>query len=252
MLKLIAFLIAMLMPIGDEEFWQAIKKRDVVAVETMLKGDARLVDARSERGASAVSSALFVLVDGEGFLEPEKNKVLRAILARSPELDVYETAALGTTAQLEAMLRNDAAAVSRPNRFGWTTLHMAAFAGNEANTELLIRKGAPIEFRAKSRFRNTPLQAALLTGQYATAKLLLDHGADPLVRQAKGTTPMHEAAILGRRDLVELLLDRGAELNSVRDNGNTPLADAIRRGHSDFASWMKTKGAVVGAQEGNP
>ena len=57
--------------------------------------------------------------------------------------------------------------------FGWTALHMSAFGGNVANSELLIRKGAEVNVRAKSRFLNTPLQTALLTGQYDVAKLLI-------------------------------------------------------------------------------
>src|SRR6202008_2615458 len=107
----------------------------------------------------------------------------------------------------------------RPNKFGWTLLHMSAFAGNAPVTEILITRGVDVNARALSRFRNTPLQTAMLTGQYATAKILLDHGADAMVRQSKGFAPMHEAALLGRRDLVQLLLDHGAEINSMADNG---------------------------------
>src|SRR6185295_8902414 len=98
---------------------------------------------------------------------------------------------------------------------------------------------------AKTKFLNTPLQTALLSGQYATAKLLLEHGADALVRQAKGFTPMHEAAILGRQDLVQLLLDHGAELNSRSDSGRTPLSEAVRGKHEECAAWMKAKGAAT-------
>ena len=194
---------------------------------------------------SEVTIALFKLVNGEGFMDPKKNDALQAILARSPKLDVYETAALGTPEQLEAMLRDDPEAVKRPNNFGWTALHMSAFGGNVANSELLIRKGAEVNVRAKSRFLNTPLQTALLTGQYDVAKLLIEHGADVLVRQAKGFTPMHEAAILGRADLIELLLAHGAEINSMADNGSTPLAEAIRGHHDEVAALLKSKGGKV-------
>src|SRR6266851_5141074 len=195
---------------------------------------------------SEVTTALFTLVNGESFMDPKKNEELQAILARHPQLDMYETAALGTAAELEAMLRDYPDAVKRPNSYGWTALHMSAFAGNAANTQLLIDKGADVNARAKSKFLNTPLQAALLTGQHDTAKLLLEHGADPLVRQSKGFTPMHEAALLGRADLIELLLAHGAEINSMADNGHTPLAEAIRGRHDDIAALLKSKGANLG------
>ena len=194
---------------------------------------------------SEVTTALFALVNGEAFKDPKKNDALQAILAKHPHLDIYETAALGTATEFEAMLRDYPDAVKRPNSFGWTALHMAAFAGNVANTQLLIDKGADVNARAKSRFLNTPLQTALLTGQYETAKLLLEHGADSLVRQSKGFTPMHEAALLGRADLIELLLAHGAEINSMADNGHTPMAEALRGHHEDTAALLKSKGGKI-------
>jgi ankyrin repeat protein len=246
---LFAFLIIVALPLsaGDAaDFLKAVAGDDRPAVQSMLARDPALANAHSPKGTGAVTIALFIN-KGEGFFDPPKNEVLQAILARKPTLDIFEIAALGTPAQLEAML-TDAASVTRRNAFGWTLLHLSAFGGNAATTELLLKKGAAIEARAESRFRNTPLQTALLSGQYATAKILLDHGADALVRQSKGFTPMHEAALMGRTDIVQLLLDHGAEINSVADNGHTPLAEALRGKHEEAAAWMKAKGAVVGVQ----
>lgn len=245
----IACLIIVALPLSADDvadFLKAVAGDDRPAVKTMLARDPALANAHRPNGIGAVTIALFIN-KGEGFLDPAKNEVLHAILAQKPSLSAFETAALGTPAELEAML-TDADAVTKRTPFGWTMLHMAAFGGNAANTELLLKKGSAIESRAASKFRNTPLQTALLAGQYATAKILLDHGADALVRQSKGTTPMHEAAFLGRTDLVQLLLDHGAEINSVSDNGQTPLAEAMRGKHEELASWMKTKGAVLGVQ----
>jgi ankyrin repeat protein len=228
---------------AQEDFLKAVNSGDVATVKSMLARDPALANAKNAKGTSAVISALFIN-QGEGFLDPAKNEMLQAILAAKPHLDLYETAALGTAAQLEAMLTD----VNQRTHFGWTLLHMSAFGGNVATTELLLKKGAAIEARAKSKFRNTPLQTALLSNQYATAKILLDHGADALVRQSRGFTPMHEGAISGRIDILQLLLDHGAEINSVADNGQTPLAEAMRGKHEETVAWLKGKGAVVGIQ----
>jgi ankyrin repeat protein len=246
---LFALLIIVALPLSADDvadFLKAVAGDDRPTVQSMLARDPALANAHNPKGLGAVTIALFIN-KGEGFLDPSKNEVLQAILAAKPKLDIFETAALGTPAQLEALLTDPAALAGR-SAFGWTLLHLSAFGGNAATTELLLKKGAAIESRAKSRFRNTPLQTALLSGQYATAKILLDHGADALVRQSLGFTPMHEAAILGRTDLVQLLLDHGAEINSVADNGQTPLAEALRGKHEELATWMKSKGAVVGVQ----
>jgi ankyrin repeat protein len=250
MIALAALLLSVAAPsfAGDAaaEFLKAVAAADLSTVRSMLASDPALANAHSPKGTSAITVALF-LNQGEGFIDPRKNEVLQAILAAKPNFDVFDVAAFGSAADLEAML-TDAGAVRRRNSFGWTLLHIASFAGNSATTKLLIEKGIPIDTRAETKFRNTPLQAALLSGQFGTAKILLDHGADAMVRQSKGFSPMHEAASMGRKDLVELLLEHGAEINSVADNGQTPLAEAIRAKHDDFVVWMKTKGAVVGVQ----
>lgn len=248
----VMILLAALPATADDssDFFQAISARDLPAVQSLLERNPSLANAQRPNGTSAVTMAMFSIGKGErAFHRTSDNAILRALLDHSPRFDLFDTAALGTPAQLDALLRKDRADVRHRSAFGWTLLHAAAFAGNIANVELLLKKGAPIDARAESRFRNTPLQTALLAGEIGTAKLLLDRGADALVRQSKGATPMHEAALLGRQDLVQLLLDHGAELNSVADNGQTPLAEALRGGHAALAEWMKAKGAVTGIQE---
>jgi len=245
---LAAMIIGITIPaMGQDDFLKAVNSGDLATVQMMLARDPVLANAKNAKGTSAVISALFIN-KGEGFLDPAKNEMLHAILAQKPHLDIFETAALGTASQLEAML-TDTDTVKSRNHFGWTLLHMSAFGGNVATTELLLKKGAAIDARAGSQFRNTPLQTALLSNQYATAKILLEHGADALVRQSRGFTPMHEGALSGRIDIIQLLLDHGAEINSVADNGQTPLAEAMRGKHDDVVAWMKTKGAVVGIQK---
>ena len=125
---------------------------------------------------SVILSALFTN-SGEGFVEPKANAKLQALLAEHPKLDLFETAALGTSQQLEAMLRDDPSAIAKQTSFGWTLLHLAAFAGNAENTELLIRRGANLETRAKSKFRKTPLAEAVRGKHEELAAWLKTKGA---------------------------------------------------------------------------
>lgn len=193
--------------------------------------------------ARPVTDALF-RNQGEGFVRRQSNPELDALLAKKPELDAFETAAVGDRKQLDRLLRKDPGLLTARNSFGWTLLHFAAFAGNAENVALLLDRGADIRSRAKTKFRNTPLQVALLTGEYDAAKLLLERGADPLDRQAKGFTPMHEAASLGRIDLLELLMAHGAEVNSRSDDGRTPLTEALRGKHQETADFIRAHGGT--------
>ena len=190
-----------------------------------------------------VISALFVN-KGEGFVPVKSNEPLQALLAQKPELDFFETAAVGKAADLRCQLDADTSRIKARNSFGWTALHMASFAGNVANVELLLDRGADVNVRAETKFHNTPLQVALLTGEYDAAKVLVEHGADALVRQNKGFTPMHEAAFMGRIDIIQLLLDHGAELNSRTDDGRSPMSEAMRNNRTEAVEYLKSKGAV--------
>jgi len=223
----------------SEEFVKAVSSRDLTTVNAMLQSDPALADATNPRGISVTLVAMFAIPKGEEvFLDPKSNDVLQAVLRRKPKFGLFEIAAFGTPDQLEALLKEDPKRVAERTPFGWTPLHIAAFAGHAANTEILINRGADVNSRAKSKFRNTPLQTALLSGQYATAKLLLDHGADALVRQAEGITPMHEAAQSGREDLVKLLLSYGAETTSRADDGSTPLDLATKAKHANVVALL--------------
>jgi ankyrin repeat protein len=249
---LMTMLLAATLATADKAaFITAVRARDVAAVKSMLDADPSLANARTEKDLSVTIVALFTNV-GEGFADPKANATLQAILAKKPKFDLAETAALGTADELAALLARDSAAAKSFYLFGWTPLHIAAFAGNVETTALLINRGAEVNVRAKTKFLNTPLQTALLTGQYGTAKLLLEHGADALARQAGGFTAMHEAALMGREDLVNLLVEHGAELTSRADNGHTPVDEAVRGKHEKLAETLRAKVAALPAnREGN-
>jgi ankyrin repeat protein len=189
----------------------------------------------------ALMKALFQN-DGEGFTPPASNKAVQALLAKKPALNFFEACGVGDTAEIARQLKRDPKLATAWIDFGWSALHLAAFSGVPGAVQLLLEGGADVNARARTKFKNTPLQAALLTGQLATAKLLLEHGADPLVRQALGFTPLQEAAFEGRRDLVDLLLAAGAEINARADDGRNAVTEALRGKHPELADYLRSRG----------
>jgi uncharacterized protein len=184
--------------------------------------------------------------DDKGFVPPSRNAALQALLAKKPRLSFIEACGVGDADEVARQLRAQPTIASGAKAHGWTALHFAAFSGSTRTLALLL-DGAPqmdVDVRSSNRFRNTPLMAAMLAGQHDTAKLLLDRGADALVRQAQGYAPLHEAALLGRRDLVDLLLAHGAEVGPRADDGRRPLAEALRGGHAALAEYLRSKGAA--------
>jgi len=191
---------------------------------------------------SPIMQALFETANG-GFQPPQHNKKLQALLAKHPKLTFFEACGVGDAGEVARQLAADGKLAISWNDVGWSALHLAAFSGSAETVTLLLDRGADVHARARTRFKNTALQAALLAGQHTTAKLLLGRGADPLVRQALGFAAIHEAAFLGRRDLVDLLLAHGAELDARGNDGRTALTEARRRGHKELAAYLVAKGA---------
>jgi uncharacterized protein len=229
-------------------FFEALGRQDLPAVQAQLEADPRLANAKGPAsrdlpagGGSAVLTAALVIRRG-GFQPPAENAVLQALLARKPQLDIFDACVAGQSDVVAKQLERDPKLAQAWHPMGWSALHLGAFSGDARVVELLLANGADIQARAKTRFRNTPLQTGLLAGQQVTAQVLLEHGADALVRQARGFTPLHEAALLGRRDLVDLLLAHGAELNSRADDGRTPVTEALRKNHAELAEYLKSKG----------
>jgi ankyrin repeat protein len=229
-----------------DALFSAIRAQDIPTIEQLLTTEPKLASATDETGRSAVLTAL-MLVSGESFLPPPRNAPLQALLKHDPTLSFFESCATGNLAQVRAALAKDASLSNSWNPMGLSALHFAAFSGDASVTTLLLDNGAAVDARARNRIFNTPLQVALLTGSEATAHVLLERGADPLVRQEFGFAPIHEAALLGRRDLVDLLLDKGADINSRADDGRNAVSEAIRGGHPELADYLRAKGAKEAA-----
>jgi len=86
-------------------------------------------------------------------------------------------------------------------------------------------------------------------GHLEVVKLLLEHGADPNVKNRDGKTPLHNAASEGHLEVVKLLLERGADPNVKDDDGNTPLHNAAWRGHLEVVKLLLEHGADPNVQE---
>ena len=95
---------------------------------------------------------------------------------------------------------------------------------------LLVERGAPLDAVARSPFAEVPpLGTAAFARRLDAARALLDAGADPNGRGARGFTPLQTAAQNGDVPMVELLLERGADPELRADDG-LAAADRARTG----------------------
>ncbi|HVM16254.1 MAG TPA: SRPBCC domain-containing protein [Gaiellaceae bacterium] len=150
--------------------------------------------------------------------------------AAGGELDVFDAAALGRVERLRALLDADPELVRAFSDDGFTPLHLACFSGGGDAVRLLVERGAPLDAVARSPFAEVPpLGTAAFARRLDAARALLDAGADPNGRGARGFTPLQTAAQNGDVPMVELLLERGADPELRADDG-LAAADRARTG----------------------
>lgn len=224
-------------------FFKAIAADDLATVDSMLRQSAGLARAEDGQGNSALVSAAFILVKGEGFHSIAENKVLKRIQSAAPPATLFEACLVGDLDRARESLRHDRDAATRRGPFGWQPIHAAAFSGNTVLIARLLAAGAEVDAVANNRFKNTALQTALLGKQTEAARFLVLAGADVRHRQAEGNTALHDAAMMGDAGLVDFLLAHGADLNARTDDGDTALSLARKRGHADVARRLEAAGA---------
>ncbi|MEP6970560.1 MAG: ankyrin repeat domain-containing protein, partial [Betaproteobacteria bacterium] len=89
------------------------------------------------------------------------------------------------------------------NKPGWTPLHYAATRGHLDLMRLLLDKNAYID--AASPNGTTPLMMAAFYGTPSAVKLLLEAGADPLLRNQQDLTAIDFAQKANRADSAEII-----------------------------------------------
>jgi|Tabmets5t2r1_1033131.scaffolds.fasta_scaffold07699_3 uncharacterized protein len=146
---------------------------------------------------------------------------VQAQLAESPDLTLYEAAAVGDAARVHELLLLEPGFVDQWSPDGFTALHLAAFFGNDDVAAELLQRGADANAVSQNRLSVQPLHSAAAGGHTGVARLLLEHGADPNARQEGGFVPIHAAAQSGNDELYELLVAAGADQEAATDDGRT-------------------------------
>ncbi|MDQ6728103.1 MAG: ankyrin repeat domain-containing protein, partial [Actinomycetota bacterium] len=181
--------------------FDAIKSGDVDAVRSELRDHPSAAADRDDKGVSAVRAALYA----------QRQDLADAVLEATPELDVFDAAAVGDVDRLTALAEDDPNLVGAWSGDGFAPLHLAAFFGRGDAVRLLLDRGAEVGAVARNDMEVQALHSAVAGGHRDIVAALLVGGADPNARQQGGITPLMAAEENGDAELVRLLMDHGAE-----------------------------------------
>jgi ankyrin repeat protein len=133
-----------------------------------------------------------------------------ALLAAGAKLDFLTALNLGHHSEAEAMLRDDPARIGSGGR-DTIALHLAVSKRNLDTIRWLLAHGIDVNARRPIWDCNhTALHMTVENGEMAIARLLLDAGADPNIRDDKfNATALGWARHFGREDFAELLRETG-------------------------------------------
>ncbi|KAJ7303983.1 hypothetical protein JRQ81_011499 [Phrynocephalus forsythii] len=188
---------------------------------------------------------------------------------------------------IEAQLAWDIATATKQDEDGDTPLHIAVVQGNLPAVQRLVvlfHQGNQ-DLDTFNNLRQTPLHLAVITDQPTLVKLLLSHGALPMVldrngqtalhlacehstlhclqelldgcpslldleaRNFEGLTPLHVAVGTCSREVVLTLLEHGADVDAVDiKSGRSPLLHAVENNNLTMVELLLQHGANVNAQ----
>jgi len=204
----------------SDDLFGLIEAGDVDAVRTLLAEQPWLAADRDDEGVSPLLRARYRMDRG----------MVEAIRPHVERLNVFEAAAFGDLDRLSELLGEDPDLLDAMSGDGFTSLHLAAFFGQEDAVRLLLARGAVFDVVGTGWMQGTALHSAAAAAQPAIVRLLLDAGADPNVRQRHGYTPLQSAAANADLSSVEALLAAGADAAAANDEGDTALTLAEKCG----------------------
>ncbi len=204
--------------------------------EAATNGDARMVQALLERGASpkirdALSEAIF----------GQHQACIDLLLAAGADPKESEGTPLrlaawrGSSALIEQLLKAGAGPPEKSSDETYSALHRAVLRGDLDIVRMLVEAGADLTDRFQN---NTILNLAAAKGHTAITEYLLERGADPNEPSSKDWTPAHSAAALGNTGLLKKLAGAGADLSAIKADGLTPAGHAAGQGHLDTLRWL--------------
>lgn len=95
------------------------------------------------------------------------------------------------------------------------------------------------------KYTETALHWTCRKGHEKTARFLIEHGADPNIRNNHGQTPLNLAVLNRYVPLVKLLVENGANVNNKDDLGSIPLNKACYFGNREIMTLLLEHGAVI-------
>jgi len=115
-----------------DDIFELARAGDASRLQALLKAQPGLVNARDARGNSPVLIAQY----------REKREAVDVLLAADPDLDIFDSAAVGRSGRVTEWLDRDPALLEAKSSMGFSPLALATFFGHADTVRVLLQRGA--------------------------------------------------------------------------------------------------------------
>ena len=161
--------------------------------------------------------------------------------------EIFQSAERGELQKVIEWLRNGgpvdagSSGTDQRGRPSVTLLHTAADTGHLEIVKELLKRGASVDL-PNNFLESTALMAAAIRGHLPTMRLLLQHSADPDVRNVFGHTALMSSSAAGQEACVKELLRANADAELLDEKGSSALDWAQIRGHTAITELIQWHG----------
>lgn len=201
------------------ELLKAAREGKLEEVRSVLVKNKQLLNARDWLGNSAL-----IIAANSGH-----DAIVELLYRAGVEPDIHEAAAIGNTDRVAQLVDTNPDSINSFSKEGFSPLTLAAHFGHAETSQWLLDHDADIDLVSTHRLGVTPLHAALFGKSIATARVLIENGANVNIARGGATWPrsgwtaLHYAAGFGLKELVLLMLSHGADVTILDEQLKTPL-----------------------------
>jgi ankyrin repeat protein len=158
------------------------------------------------------------------------------ISVANSQTTIFDVCRSGSLEDIKKLYNKNVNSVNEKNNKGYTPLILACYHGNEPVVSFLVDKVTDIN--GSSEY-GTPLMAAVVKGNTAITKLLLNKNAKTNIADANGTTALHYATLFKQTEIAQLLVNAGAKYDLKDGNGKSAYDYAKINNNQELLTFFK-------------
>jgi ankyrin repeat protein len=206
-------------PAGATALMYAASGGALECAKILLSQPSIEIDLQDERGATAL-----IYAAENGYTD-----IVQALLERDADTEALEVGTRGTALMraidynaiptVKLLLQNGAN-VHHRDCFDRGMLHGAACNGRSEIIKILLEFDPTLDINMQDVNGKTTLHDVARLGYENTAKILLDHGADPTIKDKFGRTPIRIAREVNHSEVLQLLRDARRQREEKKRHGS--------------------------------